>query len=121
MKRKPILFLLVGLLLFVYACPMNQNIKPFSEWTPKEKATFWMKVYNDEYAAYQQRVQQSDLFPEQKEILKAKKKLLTEIYEPLKLYVNYTESGRVPTEEMENILQGKMNDLETLILKEVSK
>lgn len=112
--------ILFVLLLFLVSCVSTTANRPISEWSPKEKALFWLNIYNTEYDAYLTKVNMPNLLDAQKKILAIKKRILTEVYPPLKMYVRYVENGQIPPAEVEAFIAGKMTELETLILKEVA-
>lgn len=84
----------IVILMFVIGC--TQNIKPISEMTPKEKATFFLSVYNDQAINYKTLASDPTLTEDQKVILRQKKKLMTEVYPLIFLYSSHVDSGEVP-------------------------
>jgi len=71
---------------------------------PKEKATWGMSIYNAQYDDYKFQVARLDLDEAQKDVLREKKKVLTEVYPVLMLYNGYAESGVLPPMETEVLM-----------------
>ena len=92
--------------------------KPFSQWSPKEKATFFMHEYNATYDDYLAQVTQPNLSPAQKDVLKVKKEVLSEVEQPIKDYADYVEKGTIPPQALETQITGLLNRLGTTIAKE---
>jgi hypothetical protein len=81
-------------------------IKPFSEMNPKEKAIFFLKIYNGQFDSYQMQSAQPNLTAEQVKMLKAKRDILKAMHPMIQVYDMMVNAGGLPdiaTEE--NILQ----------------
>jgi len=115
--QKRTLFLLIAVMV-LFGC--ISQIKPIDQWTPKEQAVYFMGVYTDEYDNYMRMSKLTSLSEEQKVILRKKKIILTEMYGPIKMYMRYVDTGRIPTEEMYDYIMEKLTALEVLLLEEVS-
>ena len=83
---------------------------------PKQKAAAIMNSYNKAYDDYQMRVDDPNLTPEQKDILKTQKQILTELYPKIKIYNKYVETGQIPTREIEAEINELLFKLEKLVL-----
>lgn len=99
----------------------GQGIKPLSEMTPKEKATWMMSVYNSQAEDYKRMVQRPDLTNEQKAILRNKKVIAEKVWPLINTYRTYVNSGAVPTREVEGEIIKLINDLTVLVLPYVSQ
>lgn len=88
-----------------------QNLKPISEMTPKEKATFFMSVYNKQADDYRATVAKPDLTEAQKTILRDKKEVMTEVYPMIELYVGYVDAGALPDQATERLIIGYLDRL----------
>lgn len=105
------------------ACPMSQT-KSYQEMTPKERGTWMLSMYNSQYEDYMmttgytknfqgewEKTSSPELTESQKEVLRDKKKLLTEVYPAIKVYVGYAESGVIPDADLETMIVSKINQL----------
>lgn len=113
MKRVSIALAII-LVLFLVACA-GQDVKPVSEMTPKEKATWMLSMYNKQYDDYLVVAAKPDLTEAQKEVLRKKKKIMQEVYPLIELYSSYVEAGSVPTKETEAQIINYLNELATLV------
>ena len=92
------------------SCATIQAQKSFSDMTTKEKTVYIMSMYNKQYDEYLSLYQKADLSNEEKETLRKKYDLLKEIYPYIAIYVNYSETGEVPSEVIENKLIDLINN-----------
>ena len=123
LERKKAIFLLIMLLVlvaFLGGCAglMQQagELKSIDEMTPKERATWFTSVYNSQDRDYRAMAARSDLTAEQKEILRKKKAIMTQLYPMIQTYNLYIESGAVPTKEVEDRIIEMINNLTSLVL-----
>ena len=92
--------------------------------TPKERSVWMMSIYSSQFRDYMittgftkdaenkwVRTSEPELTSEQKDILRDKKKLLTEVYPAIKMYTGYAESGVLPDVELETMIVSKLNQL----------
>jgi len=101
MYKKRIVFVMLAMMFIFSGCAGNQ-IKPIQEWTPLEKATWFMSLYNSEYTSYQAQASAPFLTEEKKAVLRIKKQVLTEVYPLIMLYEQYVDDGKIPSEALEN-------------------
>ena len=116
-KKIQVIFVLFCVLVFI-GCVQSTSQKPFEKWTPKEKGIFFMGMYNDQYESYKSISKLPNLTEPQKQILRLKKKILTEVYGPIKLYIGYASMGKIPSVELEQYITEKLTSLEQLLTKE---
>jgi hypothetical protein len=116
--RKSIYLIVVAFLLVGLASCMHKegSLKPVSEMTPKEKATFFMSVYNSQAEDYKAMVAKPNLTNEQKQVLREKKKVLTQVYPLIQSYTTYVDAGAVPTPEVEASITNLINELTSTAL-----
>jgi nitrogen fixation-related uncharacterized protein len=108
-KRLPILIVLLVLVAFMVACAM-QGMKPVSEMTPKEKATWMMGVYNSQYDDYKSQAAISDsLTDEAREAMRKKKEILTQVWPLIKMFNGYVDTGALPDREVEARIIDSLN------------
>ncbi len=105
------LVLVIVMVVFSIGC-LQQGIKPLSEMTPQEKAVWMLSVYTSQYDDYKLQVVKPDLSDDQKNILREKKKALTEVYPLIELYIGYVDTGALPTIETETLI---INNLDRLL------
>lgn len=94
----------------------GQGMKPLSEMTPKEKATWMMNVYSAQAEDYKSMIKRPDLTNEQKAILRNKKDVAEKVWPLINTYRTYVNSGAVPTREVEGEIIELINDLTVLVL-----
>ena len=99
----------------------GEGIKPLSEMTPKEKATWMMSIYSSQAEDYKRMVKRPDLTNEQKAILRNKKDVAKQVWPLINTYRTYVNSGAVPTREVEEQIFKLINDLTVLVLPYVSQ
>ena len=92
------------------------GIKPITDMTPKQKATFFMSVYNSQYDDYRSMAALTTLTEEQKQVMRAKKRIMTEVYPLITLYVSWVDSGAVPSPEIELQIINLINQLTMQII-----
>lgn len=91
---------------------------------PKERAVWMMSIYNSQFNDYMMttgytkdvegkwvKASEPELTDEQKDILRDKKRLLTEVYPAIKMYTGYAESGVLPDSELETMIVSRLNQL----------
>ena len=100
-------FLPIGLIILMVfgltACTFD-NIKPVSEMTPKEKAAFFLSMYNAQDMNYRAMAAMPNLTEPQKEMMREKKLVLSQVYPLISVYVSYVEQGAVPSPETERLI-----------------
>jgi hypothetical protein len=105
--------------LFLAACVTSgqkDGLKSFSEMTHKERATWMMGIYNSQARDYKAMVARTDLTNEQKDILRKKKSIMTQVWPMINTYTTYINSGAVPTKEVEDQIIKLINDLTALAM-----
>ena len=83
----------------------------YKDMTPKERATYVMSIYNDQYELYMREAKIPDMSEEKKEVLREKKKLLTELYPYIGLYSEYAEQGVFAPADVEMAVMSVMDKL----------
>lgn len=110
-KRIVTLALLAMLFVFV-GCAGMQGAKSITDMTPKEKSAWMMKVYNSSYEDYKVQAAMADsLTDEAKDILREKKKVLTEVWPLIKTYNGYVDTGAIPDKIIEEKIISLLNIL----------
>lgn len=109
------------LMVIVFACLLLAScmhkpgtLKPIGDMTPKEKATFFMGVYNAQADDYKAMVAKPNLAEDQIKILHAKKKVLTKVYPLIKTHNVYVDNGAKPTAESEQAIMDLLNQLTSM-------
>jgi hypothetical protein len=115
--RKSIYLIVVVFLLVSFGCIHKEgSLKPVSEMTPKEKATFFMSVYNSQAEDYKAMIAKPNLTNEQKQVLRKKKEVLTQVYPLIQSYTTYVDAGAVPSPEVEASITDLINELTSTAL-----
>jgi hypothetical protein len=114
MRKIPILFLISVMLCvpMIAACPGGGG-KSFVEQSPTERATWMMGIYNSQYRDYMNVVSQPNLSDTQKDILKTKKQILTELYPLIGVYADMVaaDPSIPPDRETEDKILALINRL----------
>jgi hypothetical protein len=108
MKRKLFPVLLFVMIAAFMSCATS---KPFNEWTPKEKAGWFLGTYNAEYDDYMLQAKSPNLTDAQKQVLRVKKEILTQVAPMLGAYAGYVEKGVIPPSELELQIMQLLNRL----------
>lgn len=138
-----VLVLVLAVVFLLAGCP-DTNIKTPDEMTPKEKAAFFLSMYNKQFDGYletvidpglppaeraslKESVKNGEVLPaekfnpnltdEQWDILETKKEIMTEVYPLISLYTSYAESGSVPSAETEQQIIGLLDRLAATVIK----
>lgn len=110
--------LVVLLLVACGACTaMKEMGKTVAEMTPKQKAAWMMSSYSDQYDDYLAKVALPNLSNEEKQVLRAKKKVLTTIYPLIQAYDMAVASDRPPTEESTAEIMKLIADLASMVVR----
>jgi len=116
MKRL-IAFLVLAMMVLTGCAGTGLLAKPWENFTPKEKAIYFMDVYNGSVETYKADLAQWKLMPPGEgrnvvgDTLKARYAVFAEVHPLLLTYKRYAENGEVPMESIEqNIIRliGKM-------------
>lgn len=110
LARKNIFVLFIAIA-FLVSCMPQTGLKPVSDMSPKEKATFFMSVYNAQAEDYKKMVTTPNMTDDQKQVLREKKKLLTELYPMIGAYTTYVDAGAIPDAATEAAITGIINQL----------
>jgi hypothetical protein len=94
----------------------GQQVKPITEWSPKQKAAFFMQVYNVQYDLYLTQAAYPELTAAEKEILRAKKEALTAIYPMIQAYDLVVAAGGTPSPSDEAAIMGLLDSLQRSVL-----
>ena len=96
--------LVLGVILVFVSCATFSNVKPWAERTPKEKALSFLQMYNRQFDDTMRLASTPNITESQKEIVRTKKKLLTEMRTPLDIYSMAVIEGRIPSADLESKL-----------------
>lgn len=93
-------FKIIGISLLVVmilgACA-TLGVKPWAERSPREKALVILQTYNSEYQNTMTMALRTDLTDAQKQIVRTKKEILTQLYPLVKVYLGVVEAGGIPS------------------------
>jgi hypothetical protein len=111
---------LAAIVLFLGAClgPQMQNVKSYSEMTPKEKVGFAMSLYNDAAGEYmwlfQTKTANGPLSEDDRKFLHKYWNSLNVSHLPIATYDTWVKAGTLPTQDMEDELVTIIRTLSTL-------
>lgn len=101
--------------LALFGCGTSPDLNDPQRMTPEQFSVYVLRVYNEEYALYQIEVEQPNLTEDKKKYLRAKKQVLTDIYNPMMSYTKYVQTGTIPPAELRVTLNGLLVKLAGLI------
>ena len=102
-------------LTFIVAGCASQ-VQQFQDMSPKEKATFFMKVYNGQFDNYQAQSTNPDLTDEQKKMLKVKYDLLKTMWPLVNAYNMVVDAGSTPGPQTEQELLNLIDQLAAMAI-----
>lgn len=118
-----LLMLCVFLMLLMVGCN-EEGAKSLNDMTHKERATYMLATYNNQYDDYMittgyskgaddiwVKTTSPDLSEDQIEILQKKKKILTKVKPLIRVYLMLTEGGATPDAETEQQILALLVDL----------
>lgn len=111
MTQLKLRFLGILALVVILGCAGGQIMNPWSDMTHKQRAAWMNGIYNSQYDDYLAAVAKPDLTEEERDILRNKKKRLTELWPLLKDYSHYAGTGQVPPETIEAQVIRLINEL----------
>lgn len=113
-------FLVVVLLILFLGCTANLGNVPWhldvKNWTPHQKANFFMKSWLAERASYDALNEIQNKSPELIRVLKAKQNVLESSRIPIRMYSNIVSSGGTPDLTMEEDIIKWLRELQTQYL-----
>lgn len=99
--RKAIVYgLVLTCCVMAMGCAVQQNIK---NWTPKQKATFFRTMYNQEYDSYLAQAAHP-VSKTRASVLEAKRDFLKQMNEACNIYEGIIDTGMIPSAELEQNL-----------------
>jgi len=110
MKKQISIF--IACIFMIVSCAAITGTK---ELTPKQQATVWMSTYNSVYDSAMATMTNPNSTQVQKDLALKKKAILTQIYNPLKLYVAIVEGGGVPATEDAKVINDLIDQLSALV------
>jgi hypothetical protein len=107
MRRKMLLLPLI--IIFAAGCSWFGGAKSWSDFTPKEKSTYFMGIYNKQYTDTFTMASAPNLLESQKEVIRAKKLALSEVWPLIKAYDDIAVSGGIPGADLESLINSYIN------------
>lgn len=117
--KSTVLFIVCVFLLS--GCAGLQGTDSFVQWTPKQKAAYFMDIYSGQYDLYKMQVAYPDLTPAEKTTLQTKKKILTQAYPMIQAYDMLQATGGVPTTADETAIIGLLDQLQRAAIRTAGK
>lgn len=91
-------------------------IVPYEELTPRQRIVYMMGIYNMQYENYKAKAAMPGLTQGQKNMLRKKRALLTDVYPMIQAYDLYINAGNMPDEGMESEIMNLLDALERLAI-----
>jgi hypothetical protein len=114
---QPRLILALLLCLALTAACAGPAVKPITEWSPKQRAAYFMGVYNSQHDAYKAQVAYPDLTAAEKDVLRAKKRALVAVYPMIQAYDLVVAAGGVPSASDEAAILELLDELQRATVK----
>jgi hypothetical protein len=115
MRIKQAVPILLILALLSGCAALGLGTKDFTSMSSKEKATFFMGIYNRQYNDYKTQVGLSTLTPEQKKVLVVRKEILLKAYPLIAGYDLIAAGGQIPLQAQEDSIMSLLNQLGTYL------
>ena len=115
MKRKSIYLFLFFLVL---ACA-SIGVKSIDQMSGKERATFFMNIYNSQVADYRALVAMGNLTEDQKEILRIKRRIMVEVYPLIETYNVWVDNNAQPSVELEAQIIDLLNRMTAQVINQI--
>ncbi len=117
MKRRVTVVVLVVIIWSMVLGCATLGMQDYSKMTPKQKAIWYMGMYNRQYADYKTQVAMPNLTADQKKVLTIRKQILTQVYPLISTYDLAVASGQPTTRAQEDAIMALFNQLTSLIVK----
>lgn len=85
-------------------CTYNVPLKTVDQMEPKQKAGFFLSIYNKEFDNYKAVAARPDLTEEQRVMLRKKKEALVKVYPMIETYADYVAAGAMPSKASEEAI-----------------
>ena len=109
---KRIAVFLVVLAFLLPACA-TMKMKPWGEMSTDEKALYFIQTYNQQFTDTMAMAINPKITVAQREIVRKKKEMLTELHGAIKFYMEFVDDGGVPSLEHEQSILNLINRLAT--------
>ena len=87
------------------------GVKPWNDRSPKEKASYFISIYNKQYNDTLRMANSPDITPSGREVVRRKKSLLTKMYVAVGTYNDIVVKGEIPTFFDEQAILDLINQL----------
>lgn len=104
---------LMVLVLFIAGCATFGGGKTYKDMTPKEKSTYFMGIYNKQYADTLAMANTPNLTEDQKKVVRTKKEILTKAWPMIQTYDAIAAGGGTPSADAEAAINNLINQLVT--------
>jgi polysaccharide pyruvyl transferase WcaK-like protein len=88
--------------------------KPWDERTPTEKSSYFMAIYNAQFRDTVAMASNPNITNDQRQIVRAKKQILSELWPAIQAYDTVVVHGGIPTQLSEQAILDYINRLATL-------
>jgi len=97
----------------ISACAtMNIGDVPFAKWSPKQKANFFMTMWESQKVTYDMMGEMTDKPADLMEVLQVKYQILEKSRIPVRTYVNIVKTGGVPDQSSEDEIMKWLRQLQ---------
>jgi hypothetical protein len=107
-----LIVMLLGFLAAGATCQNQGTGDSFVNWSPKQKAAYFMGLYSGQYDLYKAQAAYPDLTAQEKTILQTKKKILVQAYPLIQAYDMLQAAGGVPSIADENAIISLLDQLQ---------
>ena len=104
--------ILVVVFLLVSCATMNIGDVPFAKWSPKQKANFFMTMWESQKVTYDMMDEMTDKPADLMEVLQVKYQILEKSRIPVRTYANIVKTGGVPNQNSEDEIMKWLRQLQ---------
>ena len=104
-----VLFLVAGL---ASCATLDIGDVPFAKWSPKQKANFFMTMWESQKITYDMMDEMTNKPPDLMEVLQVKYQILEKSRIPVRTYANIVKTGGVPNQSSEDEIMKWLRQLQ---------
>jgi disulfide oxidoreductase YuzD len=101
--------------IFLFSCAGLIPV-PIQEMTPKQRAAYFMGIYNRQDKDYKTKAAMPNLTEDQKKILREKRTALIKVYPLIQAYDIYVTEGNIPNKDIEREIMDLLSVLEQMVI-----
>jgi hypothetical protein len=116
-----IMILLIGIGGAAGCAQFGKPATSFVDWSPKQRAAYFMAIYSEQYDLYKIQAAYPDLTPAERETLRVKRQVLTEASPLISGYDFVVAAGGIPTAKQEAEILAMLDQIQRAAIRRVEK